>query len=870
MPGAVRHKKGTGIAPAALHMPLPLAHYAALEDTAALTELGATVSGLTRREADRRHAALARQTPPGNGQASRLARLGLAFAKPLPLVLLALTAVNFLTGQIWAGSVIAVIVILSTLLSFIQEYRADRAAAGLQALVHTRARVLRSDGGTAHETSIPLAHVVPGDIVCLAAGDAVPADLRILHSRDLFVDQSALTGESMPVEKSAGVAVQAAASALDLPNMVCMGTCIWSGTATALAVATGAHTDFGRIAAAAAATRELTSFDIGLRHFIRFMLTVMCIMMPLVLLLNGWIKGDWLQASQFAIAVAVGLAPELLPAVVTVNLAKGALAMAGRKCIVKRLHAIQNVGAMDILCTDKTGTLTENRVIVARHVDVDGQDSALVTEYAYLNSHFQSGLRNLLDEAVIDHAHRHHLAPALDYRKADELPFDFERRRMSVILERPDGGRLLICKGAVEEIVAGCTHAWKAGQRIALQEHHGAALARVAEALNNDGFRVIAVAMRELPPGTTAASIADESGMVLTGYIAFLDPPKISAQEALQALQAQGIAIKVLSGDNAAVTRHVARLVGFADAGLLSGPEMAALDAAALANRASAATLFVKLTPQQKVAVIRSLQRQGHVVGYMGDGINDAAALRAADVGISVDSATDIAKESADIILLHKNLMVVSDAVHEGRRVFANITKYLRMSASSNFGNVLSVLGASAVLPFLPMAPVQILLNNLLYDLSQTALATDRVDRDQIAGPRRWDVAAIGRAMLILGPVSALFDYLTFAFLWYGLHAGPAVFQTGWFLESLLSQTLVVHVIRTARLPLAGSVASPLLCATTLLVCACGLALPGSQLGLALGLVPMPGAYWLGLPVLVGGYLVLAQLAKPFLTPPRP
>ena len=856
-------QRARSAATAASSGPATLAELARLEPEQALAALQASLSGLSWQEAARRRQRVGENSVAAERRAGPLRQFLGALLRPLPLVLLALAVVNGLTGQLAAGAVIAAIVLLSTALSFLQEYRSDQAAARLRAMVHTKVLVRRCEGGVSHEAELPPAQLVPGDIVCLAAGDAVPADLRILHSRDLFVDQSTLTGEALPVEKFAAAAA-ATAGAFDLPGIAFMGSSVTSGTATAVVAATGSRTDFGQIAAQAAAARVPTSFDRGLQRFIGLMLRLMLAMMLLVFLLNGLLKGDWLQAFQFGIAIAVGLAPELLPAVVTVNLAKGALAMAERKCIVKRLNAIQNIGAMDVLCTDKTGTLTQNRIILARHVDIDGRQSAEVTSYAYLNSHFQTGLRSLLDHAVLEFAAAHQQVPALDYRKIDELPFDFTRRRMSVILQRPDGSRLLVCKGAVEEVLDGCVQAQREAGPAPLESHHGAALGAVVDDLNREGFRVIAVAWRELPAGQASHSNADESGMTLAGYIAFLDPPKSSAQRAIQALTAQGIAVKVLSGDNEAVTRYVAHHVGFQDFTVLSGPEIARMDAVTLAERAAGASLFVKLTPQQKVDVIRALQQRGHAVGFLGDGINDAGALKAADVGISVDTAADIAKESADIILLRQSLMVLSEGVHEGRRVFANISKYLRMSASSNFGNMLSVLGASAFLPFLPMAPVQILLNNLLYDVSQTALASDHVDRELLARPRRWDMADIGRALLVLGPASSLFDYLTFAVLWYGLHAPPAAFQTGWFLESLLTQTLVVHVIRTRARPFLDSAPSPLLLATTLLICACGLLLPVSPLGPALGMTPMPPAWWWLLPALVAAYLGLVQWLKRF------
>lgn len=834
--------------------------WAPLDESAVLARLGSSSAGLTAQEAARRRA-----DDPGIGSVAMRSALPVRFffalARPLPLVLLALALVNLLLGQPASGAIIAVLVVVSTTLSFVQEYRADRAAERLLAMVHTRTRVLRNAPHGAHEALIPLAHVVPGDVVLLSAGDAIPADVRVLQCKDLFVDQSALTGESMPVEKF-GEPYHGTGAGCDWPNIAFLGCSVASGTATAVATATGGRTGFGHLAATAAAARELTSFDRGLQRYIWFMLRVMLVMLPLVFLINGMAKGDWLQSMQFALAVAVGLTPEFLPVVVSINLAKGALAMAERKCIVKRLNAIQNTGAMDVLCTDKTGTLTQNRVLLARHVDCDGRDSPAVAQYAYLNSFHQTGLHNLLDKAVLAYAHTHQLVPELAYRKVDELPFDFQRRRMSVILQRPDGTRLLICKGAVEEVAAACSHAMRQAGSVALEDQHHAGLVLAAEALNQEGFRVIAVAVRELPADSPAPGAAEEHDMLLAGYIAFLDPPKSSAQEALQSLRQQGIAVKVLSGDNAAVTRHVARAVGLPEEPLLSGPQIAVMDPATLQRQAAGASLFVKLTPQQKAQVIRALQDAGKVVGYLGDGINDASALRAADVGISVDGGADIAKESADIILLRKSLTVVSEGVQEGRRVFANITKYLRMSAGASFGNMLSVLGASALLPFLPMAPPQILLNNLLYDVSQAALASDHVDADLLDRPRRWNIADIGRAMLVLGTVSSVFDYATFGLLWYGMHATELQFQTGWFLESLLSQTLVVHVIRTRRWPFIQSAPSPALLAATLIIVVCGMWLPVSPLAPALGLVPMPGRYWAGLAVILVGYFAMTQGAK--------
>jgi len=838
---------------------------AALDADAVLARLRSRAAGLDNAEARERlrlHGpnTVARQRR--SGAALRFLKL---LASPLSLLLLVLALVNFLTGQTWSGIMIAVMVVLSSALAFFQEHRSDQAAERLRSMVRTTTRVLR---GAAAPLELPLAELVPGDIVLLSAGTMVPADLLILSCRDLFISQSALTGESLPVEKR-GQAIRAnGVAVLNLDNLAYMGSTVVSGSANAVVLATGGATYFGQLAADLAGVRELTSFDRGVNQFVWLMVRVMLVMTPLVFLLNGYGKGDWLQALLFAVAVAVGLAPEMLPMIVTINLAKGALAMAGKKVIVKRLNAIQNFGAMDVLCTDKTGTLTQDRVILERHVDIDGRPSMRVTEYAYLNSYYQTGLHNLLDVAVLKYVDVHqHIEADTAFRKIDELPFDFQRRRMSVVVERRDGSRVLICKGAVEEVLGVCSRAESASAIVSLQERHGAALVRVVQELNQDGFRVIAVACRELAAGEQVLDNGAESDLLLIGYIAFLDPPKDSAAEAIRALKHYGVAVKVLTGDNEAVTRSVCRHVGLPVEQVVLGGDIDALDDAALAARAETASVFAKMAPQQKARVIRALQRGGHVVGYLGDGINDGAALKAADVGISVDSAVDIAKESADIILLKKSLMSLKDGVVEGRKVFGNISKYIRMSASSNFGNMLSVLGASLLLPFLPMAPVQILLNNLLYDVSQTSLASDHVDADYLMRPRRWDIGNIWRFMLFLGPLSSLFDYLTFAALWYlfGAAHQVALFQSGWFLESLLTQTLVVHILRTGNIPFVQSKPSLPLLATTLAVCLLGLWLPLSSFGTALGFAPPPRGYWLVLSTIVAAYLVSAQLLKAWL-----
>jgi Mg2+-importing ATPase len=589
-------------------------------------------------------------------------------------------------------------------------------------------------------------------------------------------------------------------------------------------------------------------------------------MAPLVFLINGFTKGDWIEALLFAVAVAVGLTPEMLPMIVTVNLAKGALAMSRKKVIVKRLNSIQNFGAMDVLCSDKTGTLTQDRIILEKHVDIQGNESDKVLDYAYLNSYHQSGLKNLLDVAVLKYNELHErLQPALAYRKVDEIPFDFMRRRMSVMVEG-DGRRLLICKGAVEEVFGVSTTGEAGGQRFDLDESHLRQLKEVSNALNEDGFRVIAIAYKEIPPQQSTCAVADEAGLVLLGYIAFLDPPKETASKAIAELGAHGVQVKILTGDNEIVTRKICKDVGMRIERLVLGSEIAAMSPEQLADVAEQANVFAKLSPTQKSGIIEALHRKGHVVGFLGDGINDGPALKAADVGISVDTAVDIAKESADIILLEKSLLVLDEGVIEGRKVFGNIVKYIRMGASSNFGNMFSVIGASAWLPFLPMAPIQVLTNNLLYDFSQTAIPTDNVDAEYLDRPRRWEIRSIAHFMLFIGPISSIFDYVTYflMYCYFGANtvASAALFQTGWFVESLLSQTLIIHIIRTHRIPFIQSRASLPLILTSLAICAVGVWLPYSPFAGDLGFTPLPGIYWPLIAVVLLAYLTLTHFIK--------
>jgi Mg2+-importing ATPase len=785
---------------------------------------------------------------------------------PLNALLLMLAGVSYLLGDVRAAVVIATMVVLAITTAFVQEHRSNEAAARLRAMVHTTASVRRPPWRSDDPFSeVPIDCLVPGDVVRLSAGDMIPADLRLIDAKDLFVNQSALTGESMPAEKQTGPSLAECEDAFDIPNLCFMGANVVSGYGTGVIVRTGAKTFFGQLAHEIAGRRVPTAFDKGVNKFTWLMIRFILVMVPAVFLINGLTKHDWLEALLFAVAVAVGLTPEMLPMIVTVNLAKGAIAMSRKKVIVKRLNSIQNFGAMNVLCTDKTGTLTQDRIILKRHIDIEGNDSEEVLQYAFLNSHFQSGLRNLLDKAVLAHAE---LDQALRgdgaYSKVDEIPFDFSRRRMSVVVARKDGRHILICKGAVEEIFAVCSSYCLGGKVGQLDPTHFEKAKEETIALNSDGFRVVAVAYKEIDASRTAYSVADESELILLGYIAFLDPPKESAREAIAALGRKGVQVKVLTGDNEVITRKICNEVQLDAGEILLGTRIAQMSDSKLAEVADRTRVFAKLNPEQKERVVRALHAKGHVVGFLGDGINDSPALKAADVGISVDTAVDIAKESADIILLEKSLLVLQEGVTEGRKVFANITKYIRMGASSNFGNMFSVLGASIFLPFLPMAPIQVLTNNLLYDFSQTTIPTDNVDQEYLASPRKWDIGNIFKFMVFIGPISSIFDYATYGTMLFvfGAWDNPPLFQTGWFVESLLTQTLIIHIIRTAKVPFIESHASPALIATTVIICTIGVTLPFTWAGSALGFVPLPPLYWPLVAAMLLTYATLTHFVK--------
>jgi P-type Mg2+ transporter len=840
-----------------------LAEVARLSPDEALQRLSSTAAGLPPGQVEEQLRSVGPNRVARQARHTVLGELAARSINPLNILLLSLATASYFLGDQRAAIMIAIMVILSITLGFLQEYRSNNAADELQKMVSITTSV-RRQGGADH-VDVPIDQLVPGDIVLLSAGDMIPADLRLISAKDLFINQSTLTGEAMPLEKFPAAHEGTAETPFDLPNICFMGSAVVSGIGCGVVVLTGPRTAFGIVATAIAETRELTSFDKGITRFTWLMLGFIVVMAPLVFVINGVTKGNWLEALLFAVAVAVGLTPEMLPMIVTVNLAKGAMAMSRKKVIVKRLNAIQNFGAMDVLCTDKTGTLTQDLIILKRHLDIRGGDSDSVLEYAYLNSFYQSGLKNLLDVAVLKHGDLEGgLKVRERFKKIDEMPFDFERRRMSVVLGRDDGVHILICKGAVEEVFAVCKHYAIGNETGPLDESHLASAIETTAKLNADGFRVIAVATKEMPPTQATYSVADEADLTLLGYIAFLDPPKETCAPAIAALKVSGVTVKILTGDNDIVTRKICHDVGLPVNRIVLGSEMAALSPEDLANLAETATVFAKVSPSQKAAIIDALHSKGHVVGFLGDGINDGPALKAADVGISVDSAVDIAKESADIILLEKSLAVLGDGVIEGRKVFGNITKYIKMGASSNFGNMFSVLGASIFLPFLPMTAIQVLTNNLLYDFSQTAIPTDNVDAEYLAVPRRWDIGNITKFVLFIGPISSIFDYVTYFTMLYVFNAwnNPALFQTGWFVESLLTQTLIIHIIRTAKIPFFQSRASTALITTTLIIAAIGIALPYSWLGSFLGFVPLPPTYWIALGLILPSYVILTHVVK--------
>ncbi|MCZ3200331.1 magnesium-translocating P-type ATPase [Acinetobacter baumannii] len=807
------------------------------------------------------------------------------YRNPFNILLSLLALIAFFTDDLTGSTIISVMVILSTLLRYWQEAKSNQAADALKAMVSNTATVLRhqvsaedlelmherygidTKNQTPHQFEIPIQYLVPGDVILLSAGDMIPADCRILSAKDLFVSQAAMTGESMPVEKFPLQKNLEETSALELDNIVFMGTNIVSGSAQAVVLSTGIQTYFGALAHRVTATdRSTTAFQMGVNKISWLLIRFMLVMAPVVLFINGFTKGDWAEAFLFALSVAVGLTPEMLPMIVTSTLAKGAVFLSKKKVIVKRLDAIQNFGAMDVLCTDKTGTLTQDKIFLSQHIDVQGGKSDFVLMQAFLNSYYQTGLKNLLDVAVLEAVDDQIKIQKLRYKKLDEVPFDFDRRRMSVVVQTPQQKARMITKGAVEEMLKVCRYVEVNGKVEPLTKQREVAIEALTQRYNRDGLRVVAVAYREFKNYQENYSVVDESDLILIGYITFLDPPKESAKEAVQRLHAHGVTVKVLTGDNEFVTQKVCREIGLNYDQVLLGGVIETLTDQQLKRAVEQYHIFAKLSPVHKERIVEQLKVNGHVVGFLGDGINDAAAIRAADIGISVDTAVDIAKESADLILLEKSLMVLEKGVIEGRRTFANMLKYIKMTASSNFGNVFSVLIASAFIPFLPMLPIHLLIQNLLYDVSQIVIPFDNVDEELIAKPQRWQPEEVGRFMVVFGPISSIFDMITFGLMWFVFSANTpehqTLFQSGWFVVGLLTQTLIVHMIRTAQIPFIQSrAATPLLIMTAVIMCI-GIFLPMGPLASYLKLQALPLSYFLYLPVILGAYMCVTQWVK--------
>jgi Mg2+-importing ATPase len=851
------------------------AAYSSVEEV--LHSLGTTEQGLSDQEAQDRLLKRGSNEVTLKGTVPLVWQFFRNFGNPFVALLCVLSLISFFLGNAQGGFLILVMVTISVLMRFVQEYRSNRTMAELRALVGTTVTVLRiSDQGGSRRQEIPLREVVVGDIIILSAGDMIPADVRMLSTRDLFVSQSVLSGEALPVEKFETLHEPnrrprplTREDPTEVSNLCLMGTNVVSGTATAVVLATGDATLFGSLTRKAIAHRGVTSLDHGINQISWLLIRSMLLMVPIVFLLNGFSKGEWGSSFLFALSVAVGLTPEMLPVVIAANLTRGAIAMSRNRVIVKRLNSIEDLGAMTVLCTDKTGTLTIDRIILERHLDVLGNEDDEVLQYAYLNSYFQSGLKNLLDTAILEHGELHEaLRVSESYRKVDEIPFDFGHRRMSVIVEKEKQQHELICKGAVEEMLSVCSFARVRGEIIPLSPQLVSQVSQVRSEMNEKGLRVLAVAYKkiDLEDANYQYQINDETGLVLAGFVAFLDPPKESAAEALSALQQRGVSVKILTGDNELVTRRICQWVDLEVDGVLLGSEVESMDDRELRRAVVSTTVFAKLTPLQKARVISALKLAGNTVGYLGDGINDAPALREADVGISVDTAVDVAKEGADIVMLEKSLTTVVDVVMEGRRNSANIVKYVKMAASSNFGNVLTVLGASAFLSFLPILPLQLLVQNLLYDISQITIAFDPVDPEDVVKPRSWQTQSIGRFMLFLGPLSSLFDLATFGILFWVIKANTggqhAVFQSGWFIEGLLSQTLIVYMLRTRKIPFVQSWPGGPLLISTITVMIVAAVLPFSTIGFAIGLVPVPPVYFFWLGGILLTYCLAVQVLK--------
>jgi P-type Mg2+ transporter len=834
-------------------------------------KLDATPNGFTNEQANERLQTYGPNEFAKRQKHSDLQKFLRNFKNPLVIILMVAGLISgVIVGDFASMIIIYIIVFLSVILDYYQENKAEKAAETLKEKVTTTATVLR-DGS---KQEIKLHDIVPGDIIFLSAGDITPADARAISAKDLFVNQSALTGESFPVEKVPRQVKAKNNSITEWSNYLLIGTSIVSGTATAIVVRTGSYTEYGRIAKKLVETTPETEFERGIKSFGFLIMQVTILLVLFVFLVNALRNPDTqgiLDALLFSVALAVGLTPSLLPMIITINLSRGAISMSKKGVIVKRLASIENFGSMNVLCTDKTGTLTENRITLVLHVDAEGKDDNKVLLYSYLNSFYQTGLKSPLDEAILSHEK----LDLTGFSKVDEVPFDFVRRRVSVVVEK-DRQRFLVAKGAPEEVLKVCSFCEIGGLAVDLTEEVRKRAEQKYFDLSSEGFRVLGVSYKKLREEKAVYSVNDENDMVFLGFVAFLDPPKETAKESLKLLQKAGIELKILTGDNELVARKTCEQLGFEVKGVALGSEIAQMSSDALALVVEEANVFARVTPVQKDRIINLLKGNGHVVGFMGDGINDAPSLRTSDVGVSVDNAVDVAKESADIILLKNDLTVLAEGVFEGRKTFGNTMKYVMMGVSSNFGNMFSVAGASLFLPFLPMAPIQILLNNLLYDLSQSTITTDNVDPEYVEKPKRWDIGYIRKFMVSMGPVSSLFDFLTFfvmllAFnvtLVYGAPGTPqgqqiSLFQTAWFLESLFTQTLVVFVIRTRRSPFWRSKPSKMLLISGFSVLGIALAIPFTSIGTEyFGFASPPPLFFVFLSLLVGGYLVLAETVK--------
>ncbi|HFU4084306.1 TPA: magnesium-translocating P-type ATPase [Streptococcus suis] len=849
---------------------LKLRSYAYLTAEELFTHLSSSHTGLTNLEVENRQDKFGKNVITTGNKNTTLHRLKEAVINPFNIILLLVAVVTYFTDVVASNNpdyltaiIILSLVFLSSLVSFIQSQRSNTAAEKLSKMISNKSSV-RRDGKL---IEIPMDEIVPGDIVWLSAGDMLPGDVRFLSTKDTFVAQSALTGESNPVEKFSDIRNKQDDALTDLCNIGFMGSNIVSGSATAIILTTGNNTYFGSMANNLSGNRAETSFERGVSSVSKLLLRMMLVMVPIVFLINGLMKNDWLNSLLFAISIAVGLTPEMLPVIMTSTLAKGAITMSKHKVIVRTLGAIQTFGEMDVLCTDKTGTLTEDKIALEKYMNVHGEDDVRILRHAYLNSYFQTGLKNLIDIAIINRAAKYNLESILDnYSRVDEIPFDFSRRRMSVVLTDEKGKRQLVTKGAVEEMIAISSFVEIHGRVLPMDEETRRMALTTYEKHNADGLRMVAVAQKNEVPGSGAFSVKDERDMVLIGFLGFLDPPKESAKDAITTLQEHGVRTVVLTGDSEGVALKVCGKVGVNTSQLITGRDVDRMDDAALLDAVNTCDLFAKLSPSQKERVVKAFQTAGHTVGYMGDGINDAPALRQADVGISVDSAVDIAKETADIILLEKDLMVLEEGVLEGRRTFGNIIKYIKMATSGNFGNMISVIVASIFLPFLPMLPAQILTQNLLCDFSQIGMPFDNVDNEYVKKPRKWETHSIKSFMAYMGPISSVFDILCFAVMWWAISANriefASLFQSGWFVFGTVSQVLVIQIIRTGKVPFLQSKPSLPLIVSNLIVVVVALAIGFTKLAIGIDMMPLPIAFAPWLVLILAGYFVFAQLIK--------